>query len=178
MVHREERDLHKPHSFTELAEVEIDNDKVFSCSKVLILHPLSNDTRYLLYTEILSQCHSSGRSSLPLVGRSLHNRTICTLFRSVFSITMSDYAPKRQTSCGDPKKPLVRYDLNAQRNRLRQDIFTPLNRNSSQINFGDKYARQFVTTSQNMFGGETGIQSANRSIVASKVKFYHTLQSR
>jgi hypothetical protein len=88
------------------------------------------------------------------------------------------YEPKKITSCGDSSKPLVKYDPNAQRNRLPQERFMPKSRNSSNIKFGIKYPRQFVTTSGIFYRGETGIQSANRSIVAKKVKFYHELQAR
>ena len=89
-----------------------------------------------------------------------------------------DYAPKKESSCGDPRKPLTKYDPNAQRNRLSQAKFRPVARNNSQIHFGESYPRQFVTTSKNMFRGETGQLSGNGSIVANQVKFYHALQGR
>lgn len=95
-----------------------------------------------------------------------------------FSVTHDDFAPKKETSCGDPKKPLVKYDPNAQRNRLPSDPFMPIDRNKSQILSGPRYARQFVTSTKNFHRGETGIQSANNSIVSSKVRFYHSLQAR
>ena len=94
------------------------------------------------------------------------------------SVYRSDYEPKRITSCGDKNKPLVKYDPNAQRNRLRQDELVMLSRNKSSVGTSAEYARRFVTTNQNVYRGETGIQSQNRSIVASKVKFYHSMQAR
>lgn len=89
-----------------------------------------------------------------------------------------DYEPKRETSCGDRNKPLMKYDPNAQRSRLPMKKFVPNQRNASNVPMGSKYSRQFITSNMNTFRGETGIMSSNRSIVASKVKFYHSLQAR
>ncbi len=93
-------------------------------------------------------------------------------------VTHYDYEPKSHTSCGDSRKPLTRYHPNAQRNRLAPDKVKLIHRNVSNVRFGDPYPRQFVTSNNNYYRGETGPQSANQAIVANKVKFYHALQSR
>lgn len=93
------------------------------------------------------------------------------------SVNHRDYSAKMSTSCGAKNKPLEAYNPNAQRNRLAQQNVKPGGRNASQIVFGAKDPRQFVTNHHNMHRGFGGIQSTNSSIVAAKTKWFHHLQT-
>lgn len=93
------------------------------------------------------------------------------------SVNHRDYSAKRSTSCGAKNKPLEPYNPHAQRNRLAQQNVKPGGRNASQIVFGAKDPRQFVTNHHNMHRGFGGIQSTNSSIVAQKTRWFHHLQA-
>lgn len=106
----------------------------------------------------------------------------CPVFKTLkpkqnnVSVHHQDFSAKTSTSCGAKAKPLEPYNPNAQRNRLAQSIVKPGGRNESQIVFGAKDPRQFVTNHKNMHRGFGGIQSTNSSIVAQKTKWFHHLQ--
>jgi len=170
-------------SMHNLGKVELDPKSIFSCKKVCFhLHTyMTHEThRWYQLTDSYWRYPSRSRNSPLLEKISENSRTLIT-YTYVSDSTReyrTAFEPTKISSCGDQNKPLVKYDPNAQRNRLPQDKFIPKSRNSSNIHFGVKNPRQFVTTNANSYRGETGLQSANRSIVANKVKFYHELQAR
>lgn len=94
------------------------------------------------------------------------------------SVSHRDFSAKKGTSCGSRRKPLERYNPNAQRNRLAPAPIKPRSSNASQIVIGrEKNPRQFVTNAKNTYRGFSGIQSTNASIIAAKTRWYHALQN-
>ena len=166
---------------TNLEQVSIDPLKLISCGKVcyiirdLGLFILRSKLQMVAFWLFLSKY-----PSLFLADRAMYlNRMICdfTCMKNC-RINHADFIAQRETFCGDSKKALTKYTPNAARSRLRQSPFKYPSRNISHVDFGKVYSRQFVTSNQNIFRGESGIQSSNQAIVAQKVSVYHALQAR
>uniref|UniRef100_A0A0G4I789 Uncharacterized protein n=1 Tax=Chromera velia CCMP2878 TaxID=1169474 RepID=A0A0G4I789_9ALVE len=89
------------------------------------------------------------------------------------------HAPKPIVSAGSgsAEKPLEPYNTNAARNRLKTDEIRGKAPFNSQIKFGGRDPRQFVSEQKNKYRGFGGTQSQNSSIVADKTRFFKQLQN-
>ena len=87
------------------------------------------------------------------------------------SMSAEQFKVRETLHAGMIKKPLAPYHPNAHRNRLPQPTVVMPYKNSSQIVLGDRSSynkRQYVSTSNNMFGKPKAHETSNQAIIASQ----------
>mmetsp|Transcript_18035 Transcript_18035/g.45119 ORF Transcript_18035/g.45119 Transcript_18035/m.45119 type:complete len:165 (-) Transcript_18035:456-950(-) len=144
-----------------LAPVELDNEKVYTCRKIVKVGGAGGGT----LLAVPFKCPTFHVPKPKFDDRTTHN-----------GVYNAANVTRTSAGAGTANKPLSLYNPNAPRSLLKQDPPKIQSRSDSSLRFDQPAQRPFVSVSQNEYRGHMGQQSANPGITSEKVKEYHRLQ--